>query len=335
MAGSGMLSFATIVYSKDYPLLELQARSMARFLDPAEVASISIIMNEVDEPALRRNLSDILPYYGPLASHVRIVGGDDILLPANIRTSPRALERAYVDYRYRIPAVRRQGWRGNNGYRMQQALKLASARCAGSDRIVLLDAKNVFLRPLSESDFFSSDGKGRIQFLKPELVFHRNWLSQSLLAFVVGCDVDDVSETTTFVTPYPVKREVLLGVLDEIDNRFGSVQALFASKRRPSEFMLINACCIKHHGGPEADFEKAHPVNIGLWPEYDEAKVRAELNRLKDPEALSLGVHNRVVSQLGAAHLDHLLEALEDRGICTKSQARDVFQRIGAVARRQ
>lgn len=332
MAGSGMLSFATIVYGKDYPLLELQARSMARFLDPAEVASISIIMNDVDEPPLRRNLSEILPFYGSLAAHVQIVCGDDILLPGNKRSSPRAFERAYVDHRYRIPSVRRQGWRGNNGYRMQQALKLASARCAGSDRIVLLDAKNVFLRPLSESDFFSSDGKGRIQFLKPELVFHRNWLSQSLLAFEAGCEVDDVSETTTFVTPYPVRRDVLLGVLDEIDARYGSVQALFASKRRPSEFMLINAYCFKQHGGPHADFEKADPINIGLWPEYDEAKVSAELDRLNDPDALSIGVHNRAVAQLGTKHLDQLLGAFEDRGICSRTRTRDVLQRIGALS---
>lgn len=327
-----MLSFATIVYSKDYPLLELQARSMARFLDPVEVASISIVMNDVDEPSLRRNLSDILPFYGPLAQHVQIVGGDDILLPSNKRTSPRALERAYVDYRYRIPSVRRQGWRGNNGYRLQQALKLASARCAGSDRIVLLDAKNAFLRRVSEADFFTGDGKGRLQFLKPELVFHRNWLAQSLLAFEVGCEVEDVFETTTFVTPYPVKRDVLLGVLDEIDARYGSVQALFASKRRPSEFMLINAYCIKHRGGPHTDFENASPINIGLWPEYDKAKVSTELNRLNDPKALSIGVHNRAVSQLGNKHLDQLLGAFEVRGICTKSQARNVLQRIGALS---
>lgn len=326
-----MLSFATIVYAKDYPLLELQARSMAQFAPFDQVASISIIMNDVDEPQLRSALRDVLPAYGPLQDKVRVISGDDILLPTGRQTSPRPLERFYVDSRHRIPLVRRQGWRGNNGYRLQQALKLASVRCCQSDRIVLLDAKNVFLRGINHADFFTMDGKGKLAFMPPSSDFHRNWLEQSLAALDMNQSVETVAQTTTFATPYPVNGALLTALLDEIETRYGSVQALFASKRRPSEFMLINAYCLKHSGSPDAWFEEAHPINIGLWPDYTPEKLDAELDRLHRPDALSLGVHNRAVAVLSPEQRGRLLAALKDRGICDVDQATAILRRTGAL----
>lgn len=326
-----MLSFATIVYDKDYPLLELQARSLAQFADSAIVGSISVILNHVNEQALEQALTPLLTAYGPLRSKVRLVRGDDILRANDRRTSPRLLERLYVDYRKSIPFVRRQGWRGNNGYRLQQALKLASARCAATDRMVLLDTKNVFLRPLQEFDFFGDDGRARVALLKPEAVFHRNWLGESLSALGQSIQVDEIEQTTTFATPYPVRRDLVLALLNEIDQRYGSVQALFASKRRPSEFMLINAFCLAQDGGIETFFERADPVNIGIWPDYPVERIEMELEKLENPDALCLGLHNRAVIALRADHKSRLLAALENRGLCSAREAQDILLQTGGL----
>ena len=327
-----MLSFATIVYSRDFPLLELQALSMARFVPLEQVASISVIMNDADEPKLHPQIEALLPAYGALQEKVRVLGGDHLLLSNQHTTSPRLAEQMYVDHRYRIPFVRRQGWRGNNGYRLQQALKLASARCAGSDNIVLLDTKNVFLRPVCVLDFFSEDGRGRLSFLPPKAAFHRNWLAQSLSALEMETSVDDISETTTFATPYPVNRAIMTGLLDEIDQRYGSVQALFASKRRPSEFMLINAYCFKHLGGPEMCFERSDPVNIGLWPDHSASMTDTELDRLKLPEAFSLGLHNRAVGQWSPDQRSKLFDAFAARSICSQKTAERVLLRTSELS---
>lgn len=306
---------------------------MARFVEPANVGSISIILNAIDEMQLADDLHKTLAAYGPLANKVKVVRGDDILRPKGKFTSPSFLERAYVDYRYRIPFVRRQGWRGNNGYRMQQALKLASARCANSESIVLLDTKNVFLRDLSRKDFFTDEGLGRVPFASPTSSFHRNWLRESLAALDVGREVDDIEYTTTFATPYPVSRQILFELLDELEDRFGSVQALFASKRRPSEFMLINAWCLKHYKSPKAWFEKVDPSNVGIWPDFAPDKIEAELRRLSEAEPLSLGLHNRAVSRLRYDQKEILLDALAQRGICKKSVAAEILRRTDALDR--
>lgn len=328
-----MLSFSTIVYSRDYPLLEFQARSMARFLDPADVASISVILNTVDEQDLRDRLADLLPAYGALQDRVRLVGGDEILMPPGRQSRTGLWERAYVNARFRIPFVRRQGWRGNNGYRLQQALKLASARIAGSDRLVILDTKNVFLRQVQETDFFTPDGRGKIALIEPRSDYHRNWLQQSLAALDVDRQCDEVGRTTTFATPFPVKREILMGLLDEIDRGYGSVQALFASRRRPSEFMLINAYCLKHLGGVEACFADSPPEYLGIWPDYTPDRLSEELNRLDDPEPLVLGLHNRAVACLSVEQKDALVAALDQRGISTPEQTDNILRRTEGLSR--
>lgn len=240
-----MLSFATVVYSKDFPLLELQALSFARFADPAQVSSIHVILNDVDEASLRRQIEPILPAYGPLQSKVEIISGDDVLLGDGHCARRPLRDRLLIENRFRIPFIRKGGWRGNNGYRNQQVLKLGAARVAGSDNMVILDTKNVFLRNFEETEFFSASGQARLQFIGVGSDFHRNWLRESLDTLDVSCPDLRQMKTTTFATPFPVRRSLVLALLDDINSRYGSVQALFASRRRPSEFMLMNAFCMK------------------------------------------------------------------------------------------
>ena len=149
------MSFVTVVYSRDYPLLELQALSMARFLDTGQVGSIQVVMNDCNEAVLERALEPLLAAYGPLAAKLRILRGDDLL---------------------------REGWRGNDGYRMQQALNLAAAARAPCERVVILDTQNLFLRPVTAEDFFTSDVRGKLTFLRPENECHRAWWRESLNA---------------------------------------------------------------------------------------------------------------------------------------------------------
>jgi len=55
-----VLSFVTIVYSRDYPLLELQARSVARFAQPDRIESIHVVLNDRNEAGLRAQIEPLL-----------------------------------------------------------------------------------------------------------------------------------------------------------------------------------------------------------------------------------------------------------------------------------
>ncbi len=327
-----MLSFATIVYSKDVPLLELQARSFARFVDPEMVASIHVIMNDVDEAGLRTKIDPILPSYGPLRSKVHVVGGDEVLLGPKHCAKRPTLYRALIENRYRIPFARNGGWRGNNGYRTQQALKLGSARVAKSENMVLFDAKNLLLRRFDMSEFFSDSGAARINMFKIESDFHRNWLLQSLDALDVPHPDMDQVRTTTFATPYPVRRSLILALLDEINERYGSVQALFGSRRRPSEFMLLNAYCLKTQGGLDPWYEAVTDHNIGLWPTYSPQQLAHQVARIDDQASLSLGLHNRAISNLPADLRDTVFKQLEVRGVCSRGITKAILDKTSALS---
>ncbi|WP_170454541.1 DUF6492 family protein [Ruegeria arenilitoris] len=327
-----VLSFATIVYSKDYPLLELQARSFARFADPAKVASIHVVLNDVDETTLRTRIEPILAAYGPLQSKVRVVGGDEILLGAGQCTRRSLGDRLLIEGRHRIPFVRKGGWRGNNGYRAQQVLKLGAARIAEAEQMVILDTKNLFLRSFTESEFFSDGGAARLPFISVNSEFHRNWLQQSLDALQVTVPDIEALKTTTFSTPFPVRRSLVLEMLDEINERYGSVQSLFGSRRRPSEFMLLNAFCLRSDLALRPWFEDASSTALGLWPTYSQKKLEDLIAGIDEPELLSLGLHNRAVSMLTPETQDRLFDALARRGISDRETTQSVLNATASLA---
>ncbi len=327
-----MLSFATIVYSKDYPLLTLQAMSIARFVAPEQVASIHVILNDVDEAGLTAKVEPILQAYGPLRPKVRVLAGEEVLLGEGHCARRPLQDRVLIENRYRIPMIRKGGWRGNNGYRMQQVLKLGAARVAEAENLIILDTKNLFLRPFEEDEFFSPKGPARIQFMPVKSEYHRNWLNQSLEALDVTLAQPNDTRTTTFSTPFPVRRALVLALLDEINARYGSVQALFASRKRPSEFMLLNAFCLKSSEGHAPWFEPADPAHIGMWPTYSQDQLARLVARLQDDASLSLGLHNRSVANLPENLRYQVYAALEARGICKQQVADDILAQTSALS---
>ncbi len=326
-----VLSFVTVVYSKDFPLLELQARSMAKFADFAKLASIHVVLNDRDEVGLRARVDRILEAYGPLREKVRLVRGDEVLLGPGQCKRRTLSDRVLIENRFRLPFIRKGGWRGNNGYRAQQVLKLGSARVASAEQMVILDAKNLFLRAFDEADFFSPSGAARIPFIPVVTDFHRNWLLQSLDALGEPAPDLDVLRTTTFSTPFPVRRSLVLDLLKEINARYDSVQALFASRRRPSEFMLLNAYCLRSDPQLRPWFEEAPSTSAGLWPTFDAAEIAQFLDRLDAPETLSLGLHNRAITKLPLQVQERIFSVLENRGISDRETTKRVLDATSAL----
>ncbi|WP_170409468.1 DUF6492 family protein [Ruegeria atlantica] len=325
------MSFATVVYSKDFPLLELQALSFARFVDPDIVSSIHVIMNDSDEDSLRAKIEPLLASYGPLRSKVQVLGGDELLLQPGQYARRPLVDRILIENRFRIPGIRRQGWRGANGYRSQQFLKLGAARVASSENMVIMDTKNIFLRSFDPAEFFADSGAARIAFMAIQSDFHRKWLTESLDALgASGIDLKGL-RTTTFATPFAMRRSLALALLDEINERYGSVQGLFGSRRRPSEFMLLNAYCLKSSDGYAPWFEDRAQCNIGLWPSYSPETLASQLAMLDDPSALTLGLHNRALSLLPDNLRDLVFSELESRGVCDRSRAEKVLNRAATL----
>ncbi len=292
------LTLVTIVFQGDLDLLRYQARSVARFAAPADVAEVLVVLNDVNERALRAQVESIRSDYGRLAERLRVLGADELLLTAPRSRRKTLFEFLYVEHRNWLPFTAANGWRGGNGYRMQQALKLASARAATSDRMLILDAKNILLRPLHPDEFFDDRDRALAVYETPRPSYHRDWLAQSLAALEVPVEIEDIAETTGYSTPYPVNRKLVLRVLDEVGKRFGSVQALFASKRRPSEFMLLYASCLKHEGDVSRWYGRYGGKHLAIWPTFAPERIDDILSRAEADPPLTLGLHRKAMPVL-------------------------------------
>ena len=123
-------SFVTVVHKPDYPMLRLQARSLARYLPQDFATQIYVIANQ---GLIGRHdwKAPLLTDYGWLADRVRFLEASEV---ATVPISPLL-----------------------SGWHSQQILKLMIANVLNSDRYVVLDAKNHLVFPLSPGYFEGGD----------------------------------------------------------------------------------------------------------------------------------------------------------------------------------
>ena len=121
---SGSLSVVTVVFEAEVPLLELQARSIARHVPDGVFDEILVIDNSrrgLPEHARRRIRDE-------LGDHA-----DRLAFASRADLGPTAADAS--------------------GWRTQQSLKLMAARRLAADHYVVLDAKNHFIRSTTRTDF--------------------------------------------------------------------------------------------------------------------------------------------------------------------------------------
>jgi hypothetical protein len=156
------MSFVTVTYSREYPLLRLQALSMAYFFDAADdnrFKDIIVVLSDLchRDSCVREFNETILPYYGHLQSRVKVYNARELV--AN---------ESHVGYEHsswRQDYVKLDGIMYPRGWRVQQVLKLTVASVVRSKYYVILDSKNHFLRSTTTGLFVDEvTGKGLMPF---------------------------------------------------------------------------------------------------------------------------------------------------------------------------
>jgi hypothetical protein len=124
---------ATVVFEKEYPMIEVQAKSIARHVS-LDIEKIFLINNSKSFPGVDRN------WYGKFADCVEIISADELM------------SNTYIA-----------------GYCKQQICKIKISKKSNSDVFVLLDNKNWFVNDIDESKItknnlifgeHSNDGEG-------------------------------------------------------------------------------------------------------------------------------------------------------------------------------
>ena len=279
------LTFVSVVFGPELPLLRLQARSFSMFVPPTLVADIVVLDNTAGGMP-RRERQALATAYGAHASSVRIVRARDVM---------------------RIPAT--------TGWRSQQILKLGIAAWVDTPQYVVLDAKNHLVSRL-EGDFFVSPD-GRIRMGLPHS-YANHVLRPSLERVLryLGLDMSLVDRFTTTATPFVLDTAIVRSLLAEIGT--GSKRS-FAEEflaHDLTEFFLYGGW-IRATGRQWEDVFDFQPIECPvLWPRGATAHGVTEVARSASERGTPfVGVHRRALTRLEDAGARALSDYWTDVGL--------------------
>ena len=233
------LTFVTVVFGAETRLLELQARSLARYLDSDAVASIVVIDNGWRRPS-RRRMGRLRAAYGRLADRLTIVRTIELVpeLPPTI------------------------------GWRSQQLAKLLVARVVTTDHYVVLDAKNHLIRPTGLADFLGPDGRAHGAThpytkhpLKPQLIAALRYLGAG--ESVIDESVEEFPPTAT---PFVMNTALTRAMLDGIEEASGLPFAREFERQQLTEFFLYSSWIVVRGPGIDAVYDRVPIPSPTVWP---------------------------------------------------------------------
>ncbi|WP_286829333.1 MULTISPECIES: DUF6492 family protein [Kordiimonas] len=284
------LDVVTVVFGDELRLLKLQARSMARYLDPALVGTIFVIVNDPHQAWVSRFIHHhTLPEYGPLGPQVKIVKRDEL-------------------------------WRGGRhgvGWQSQQVCKLLVARLSQADAYMILDAKNHFIRKVSGQAIRSADLRWRshLNLMAPKF---RRQFSTACQLFGVEADHDNPCMPTT--TPFIADRQLVVDMLAAVEARSGKPFERFfmEAKGRFTEFSLYSAYHLSVRGDFDITYERRNCPTATLFRGARARPDRAGevLGRLQaDADVYCMGVHRAVLQEKDVDIIPEVLKVWQQFGL--------------------
>ncbi|WP_424348215.1 DUF6492 family protein [Kocuria sp. CH-021] len=259
----------SVVYELEYPLLLLQARSMARYLREGQFREIIVIDNSTKGMPLivQRQL---MAQYGPLAPSVTVLRAHEI------SQSPRAV-----------------------GWSSQQQLKLAVATRVKTRTFVLLDAKNHFIAPLPPDFFEGPDGRLKASWHS----YAKHPLRRNLERVLRYLQLDPsryVPWFTATVTPFALRTEIVTSMMTDIERRSRRTFAEEFVKNDLTEFFLYAGWIISQGRDIEDVYDLNQlPTCPIVWPKSaDECGVAAAIATAEDHDLPIFAVHRRALVNL-------------------------------------
>ena len=294
------LTLVTVVFEPELALLRLQARSLARFLDPRGVAQLVVLDNCAGGMG-RRHRRAVLDSLGPtLAPRTTIV-----------RTAELGVDS------------------GTRGWRSQQAAKLLIARRIRTPHYVILDAKNHLIGPASAHDFVDAAGAARggvhsyaAHPLRPDL--------ERTLRFL-GADDDTVARMVASfprtVTPFVVDTALAMRMLDDVERTAGAPFGTAFERAGLLEFFLYSGWSLLRAGRAPVNGDVIQaPI---LWPGRATERGAAEaIDDAVASRAAWFAVHRRVLARADGPTRQRIAAFWVDRGLMSAPEAARFVRRF-------
>lgn len=291
------ITLATVAFEAETMLLALQARSVARYLAPADVREILVIDNSERglSTGYRRRVNAA---YGPHADQVTW------LRPGEIMPIPHA-----------------------SGWYVQQLLKLAVAERVKNPNYVALDAKDHFIAPAGPATFVDASGRGRVPAYSYRDHPLRPHLERTLGYLELPSDwlLDQFAAT---VTPFTFETEQVRAMMREVGGRRSPAD--FAGEfidNQLLEFFLYSAWLTRRRGSLGEAFDIEAERFPKVWKRTaTTAGVDEAIRLARQLSAPVFSVHRRALAMLPPAAGWHLARFWVERGLF-----RNVPQALGAV----
>ncbi|MEH6453171.1 MAG: DUF6492 family protein [Psychromonas sp.] len=216
-------------------MLEMQARSIARYLPIAMVEKI-IVIDNTENGISRSFISRLKNNYSHFAESLEVVPATDVCVCA--------AERGWIN---------------------QQLLKLAICKYIQSKKYVVLDAKNVFISDVISTFFL--DGSERACVNSRDFREHPLRGSYDRVMDYLQLDGDKyVACFPQTITPFTFDCEIVGELIKHLEHRGASFEEEFVSNSL-TEFFLYSGYLLKSGRSFDDEFHFHQNYSTVLWPE--------------------------------------------------------------------
>jgi hypothetical protein len=257
-----MIDIATVVHQEDIAALNLQAQSIELYCQNIGLRTIYVIIN--DETA---DITEPIDYtwWGSLAPHVMVL--------------PRtAFSSRWVD----------------NGWVSQQAYKMLAASMSYNTYTMVLDAKTIFIKPLTITDLVATDGRLRVGRVPIYPVF------ETSRDITEKCfDIKLNEQLGPGGVPFFFHNDTVRFMIAETTFRTHSCfPEWFQSQGMLTEFIFYSGYVQHRYGSLDALYSPdrgIHPVNIC---HSEVARFEDKLREMQLPDTNTVSVHRRAWDNL-------------------------------------
>lgn len=286
VALSEKIDIACVVFEGDLKLLILQIISISQNFEIDQLGNYLIILNS-ESNRLKEEIEkhlDIIDIKKQLKNKIKFIHRQELI--------KNKLQKEIAD----------------NGYALQQCLKLLISQVVQSKHYLLLDAKNHFIRKTSFDDYYQLD-KIKTQFKSLPAGRHLMLLKNSLAE--IGAKLKDGNEfCMPIITPYMMITEEVRNLVKFVENKHNKafVECFVEDCKNCTEFFLYFSWLLKN--GSFTHYCNAQSESVTLFTKYPESHELCKklIANATTGNIKVFGLHRKRISQLDGEEIKLLGE---------------------------
>jgi hypothetical protein len=274
-----MIDICTVVFESELPILKLQAQSVGQFCRSLGVRNIYVVLNDIETLAEKIDPG----WWGPMANSVLVV--------------PRtAFSAPWVD----------------NGWVSQQALKLLTASMSYNQFTMVLDAKTIFVRPVTLADVFNDQGRLSVGQMAVFDVFKP---AKNIVDQLFGIDLQH--QAGPGGVPFFLHNDTVRFMITDVTLRTREpFPTWFQNQGMLTEFMLYSGYCQWKYGSLDVFYENTNSFGQIVNLCHNEvALFEHKMSQMHNANTVTVSIHRNAWSALSQEQRTQYRMYLIDRGI--------------------